>query len=704
MKFWTNVSRHKGKILRRGVDEGTRVYDILTYSPYLFLQSNKPNTKYKTLYGKNVDRLNFKTIWDQKEWMDQHEDVEGFEFHGCQNQITSFIYDNYPGEVKFDPKLINIAIFDIELDRMISGDNFIEEALGAITTIALFINDQKYAFGVKAYDAPKDVKYFHCKDETVLLDTFLEIWENSNIDVISGYHCEGFDIPYLVNRIHNVLGYEAAERLSPFGIIKAKQVPDKFGRTKNTYDIVGCSILDYMELYKKFTLQVHGQLESYSLNFVAHFELSEKKIDYSQYEDLMELYEKDFQLFMDYNIHDVELIRRLDKKLKFFDLVFEMAYIAKCNYQDVLKTTPVWESLIHSYLMDRRIVLPPRKYQTSNFTIPGGYVKEPIPGLYRWIVSCDMTSLYPTIIMSYNISPETYKGKVTLPSIDEIVSGDRTHGLKFASSDVSVTAGGSTYRQDKEGFLPALMRDIFERRKTYKKMMLEAMEQNEKSSSPELEAEIDSLKAKQMAYKILANSGYGALANQYFLFFSHDLAMSITLTGQLTIKWVAKRINEYLNRILKTTNVDYVVAVDTDSVAGDTILYVNGEKRVIAEFYDFVEKIGTHIGSGDKLIVDVSTLDLKTSSFDGDRVVLDKIQYVMKHKVKKRMFRIEVDGKSIDVTEDHSLVVKRSNELISVKPMEIEDGDVFITALDTNQYREHTYNGTKPRRKAHPTV
>lgn len=560
MDFYTNVSRQGANILHRGIRDGRRFSEKVKYRPYIFLPSKHPNTKYQTIYGDNVEPLYFNDMWEETNWRNEHRNVSGFKFYGSTNRITTFIYDTYPNQMKFDQSLINVAIFDIECGEMITGDDFVETAPAPITTISLFVNNQKYAFGLKPFDVPKGVKYFHCTSEEAMLDAFLEVWENADIDVAVGWNNIMFDVPYLINRINRVLKSGEAERLSPWKKLFARKAIDKFGREKQTYDIIGISVIDYQELYKKFTVQVHGQLESYSLGYVSYFELDESKVDYSEFSNLVELYEKDFQKYMEYNIHDCELIVRLDAKMRFLELLFEIAYIAKCNYQEVMKTIPVWESLIHSYLMDRRIVVPSSKPHGFAQSIPGGFVKEPIPNLYKWVVSFDVASLYPHLIMQYNLSPETLKGKKRIPDIQDLLAG-----ADFDHEGYSVAATGCYYSKYKSGFLPVLMKEIFDRRNVFKKQMLAAQDEYEHNPTDEGKKAVASLKAKQQAYKILANSGYGALANQYFTFFSYDLAMSITLSGQLSIKWVASALNDYMNTLMKTKNVDYIIAVDTDS-------------------------------------------------------------------------------------------------------------------------------------------
>jgi len=558
VKFYTNVVRDGNKIYHRGYEDGKQFHEHIKYSPYVFIPSNKEK-RYRTIYQEPVEKKDFDSIFEMTKFVKEMTDIEGFSIFGSTNPVTTFIYDEYREEIKYDPSKIRIGLIDIEVDSS-NGFPKPEEATSPIVTISLHIENQMYAFGMKPFNAPKHVKYFQCKDEYTLLKAFLVIWKARAPDVISGWNLIGFDIPYLVNRMLIVLGEELTLQLSPIRKIIPREFFTKFGVTK-TFDIKGVSLLDYMEMYKKFTVQVHGQLESYSLNYVSYFELEEEKIDYSEYESLDHLYQNNFQKFLEYNIHDVELIRRLDNKLKFFELIFVVAYMAKTNYQEVLKTIPVWESFIHHYLLDQKIVLPSKKSVQAEMTIPGGYVKEPKPGMYSWAVSYDCASLYPSIIMQYNLGPDTLKGKIdSFPSIDKLIEQP-----DFDHQGYSIAANGCMYSKDKKSFMAELMEKLFDMRAIVKKEFLTKKQELETNKSFELESEVSYLKAKQIAIKLLMNSLYGAMCNKHFIFFSYDLAMSITLSGQLTTRWLDKKFNEYMRSVLKTDD-DYVIAADTDSI------------------------------------------------------------------------------------------------------------------------------------------
>lgn len=268
------------------------------------------------------------------------------------------------------------------------------------------------------------------------------------------------------------------------------------------------------------------------------------------------------QAGMEYNIHDVDLVERLEDKMKLIELVFAMAYDAKVNYEDTLTSVKQWDILIHNYLMDHNRVIPQYKNKNNGEALVGGHVKEPRTGLSKWVVSFDLNSLYPHLIMQYNISPERFVGKqMVFPTIDQILAG---HSIPDA--EYSTAANGCLYTKTKQGFLPALMEKMYNDRTIYKKQMIEHKKEYEKTKNSELLKEISRLDNLQMAKKIQLNSAYGALGNQWFRWYDINHAEAITMSGQLSIRWIEQRINQYLNKLFKTDNVDYVIASDTDSI------------------------------------------------------------------------------------------------------------------------------------------
>ena len=566
MKFYTNFFQRGNRVFVRGYENGKPVEYIKKYKPYLFLP--KKDGFYRTLDGNPVDKIEFDSIPAAKEFIESYKEVSNFNYYGLTNFQYVFVYDTYQGEIQYDPSIVSVVSIDIECAAD-EGFPDIQKADKEITAITLRKNGKSIVFGCGDYVAhAPDIMYVRCKTEADLLSKFLDVWNHKTWkpDIVTGWNIEFFDIPYIVNRINNVLNEEEAKRLSPWRILDEREIEFK-GKQNQTFAPAGISVLDYYQLYRKFTF---GNQESYKLDYIAQVELGEKKVDYSEYGSLLGLYKNNFQKFIEYNIHDCVLVDKLDAKLKFIEQVMALAYDAKVNYVDTMTTVRPWDVIIHNYLLDRRIVIPQFEVDKTPFDLVGGYVKEPRIGINKWVVSFDLNSLYPHLIMQYNISPETFKGKASgMPSIDKMLEG------KFKSMyDLSYAANGCMYDKDKQGFLPALMEKMYNDRVEYKQKMIEAKKRYEQTKSPEDEMLIARYHNMQMAKKIQLNSAYGALGNRYFRWFSFKNAEAITMSGQLSIRWIEKKMNEFMNKICQTKDVDYVIASDTDSI------YVTFEKLI----------------------------------------------------------------------------------------------------------------------------
>ena len=350
--------------------------------------------------------------------------------------------------------------------------------------------------------------------------------------------------------------------LSPWNRANEREIYVQ-GRKNYAYDISGINILDYLDLYRKFT---YSNQESYRLDHIAFVELGQRKVDHSEYENFKDFYTSDWQKFMEYNIQDVELIDRLEDKMKLLELAITMAYDAKVNFEDVYSQVRMWDTMIYNYLSDRNFVVPPRKGAKKDEKYAGAYVKEPIPGGYDWVVSFDLNSLYPHLIMQYNISPETLiDQRHPSATVDRIL--EETLDI---DGEYCVCANGAQYRKDIHGFLPEMMQEIYDERTIYKKRMLESKQALEHATTPAetlaLQKDISKFNNIQMARKIQLNSAYGAIGNQYFRYYNLANAEAITLSGQVSIRWIEGKVNQYLNKLLKTEDHDYVIASDTDSI------------------------------------------------------------------------------------------------------------------------------------------
>jgi len=592
MKFYTHFSKLGNNILVRGYNNGKRFSDKVEYNPTLYLQSKDGD--YRTLDGQSLAPVSQGTMRDATEFMKRYEDVDNFKVYGSTNFPYVYINEAYPGKIDYDPEQIKIANIDIEVG---SENGFPEPASASepITAITFKIAGHFYVSGCGDYDNNRDdVTYIKCRDENNLIMRFLDMWEETSPDIVTGWNIQFFDIPYLHNRINKLMGENTAKRLSPFRRI-GERTTTIHNKQQTAFDLVGIAILDYIELYKKFT---YSQQESFSLNHIAFLELGEKKLDYSEVESLHQLYRTNFQKFIEYNIHDVELVDRIDAKMQLIDMALALAYDAKVNYTDVFTQVRMWDTLIHNELIADNIVVPQNVHTAKDEQYAGAYVKDPIVGMHEWVVSFDLNSLYPHLIMQYNVSPETIvEGRHTSISIDNLLNNEYQ-----ASGEYCMAANGHYFKRDKQGFLPAMMQRMYDDRSLYKKKMIEAQKAYEKETDKERKREISNQISKyknlQLAKKVQLNSAYGALGNQYFRFFDIRQAEAITLSGQLSIRWIEMKLNGYLNKLLKTKDIDYVIASDTDSVyvnLGPLVNMVYGSKSEtkVETIVDFVNKACT---------------------------------------------------------------------------------------------------------------
>ena len=596
--FYSNIDRFGNNLLIRGFKNGKRFDKKHKFYPTFHMPDS--NGDWQSLDGCSLTEKKPGDMRACRNFLDKYEDVANFAVYGTTNYVHQFISETFPGKIKYDRTKLNICTIDIEVG---SEDGFPEprDAKHEIITITIKDNNKSlyHTWGSGDFDSDKctqDVFYHHCRDEKDLLLSFLEYWSDRIPDIITGWYSDFFDIPYLVNRIARVLGEDSVYSLSPW---RKVNVDNKIiaGREQVGFDIVGVSQLDYIDLFKKFTLNTLGQQESYKLDHIANVVLGEKKLDYSEYGSLHMLYKSDYQKFVEYNIKDVELVDRIEEKLGLIDLVLTMAYRAKCTLKETLGTVGIWDAILYNEFKRRKIAVPQKKLSSYD-TIEGGHVKDPQVGSHEWVVSFDLNSLYPHLIMQYNMSPETVVNNIRSgTTIDELL--DLCSQKKDANipDDMCLTATGQLFRNDVEGIIPQIIQEYYDERVQIKKQMLDAKQRYEKNKTKAIEREISILDNNQMAIKIAMNSFYGALANKYFRYFDARVAEAITVSGQFTIRWAEKILNEYLNRMLKT-DMDYVIAIDTDSV------YLNLSplvKKIMPgetdkeKIVNFLDKAGTQI-------------------------------------------------------------------------------------------------------------
>ena len=580
--FYTYAWQYGNSILTRGVRNGKRFTERHPFTPTLFVKS-KDRSEYTSIDGQYLKPIVFGDNSDCKEFIDNYAKVENYPIFGQTDLTYQYLSTMYPKDIDFDMSQMRIFSIDIETTAehgFPDTENPIEEVL--LITIVDNQTKEIFTWGSgewKPGEETKDlnVTYTYCSDEMDLLQNFMTWWANDYPDVITGWNLELFDMPYLVGRIDRIFGDSAKNTLSPYNMTRKKTVRGH-NRDLLKTDIKGIIQLDYMDLYKKFTYTFQ---ESYRLDYIAEVELGKKKLE-SGFETFREFYENDWNRFIDYNIIDTVLVDELDDKMKFLELIITMGYDCKCNYNDIFSSVRTWDCLLYNHLLQKNIMLPQKK---ENFSegFPGGYVQEPKTGKYKWVVSVDATSLYPSIIMQHNLSPEmlAQNHKPIDCTVDSVL--ERKHKLKLKDADLSMAANGYLFRKDKQGFMAEITQKFFDDRQRYKKLMKEAEQEYEDTKNPKLKNDIAKYHNFQMARKIQLNSLFGAIGNKWFRFFDERIAEAITLSGQLIIRDTGKVVDEFMNKFLDTEDEVYSFYTDTDScyVTLDTMVdkHLKGKSR-----------------------------------------------------------------------------------------------------------------------------
>lgn len=622
--FYTNVSFHKGKILLKGVDNGKRIQTSIPYQPYLFVPSNDQSSEYKTIFGAPVERVDFRTVGQARDYINKYKDVDGYDLFGMTQWVYPFIYDRYAhaGAIPYDRSAIRILTLDIETDTGMWDDQQeikvrksedsteiettveqlykypdwevydlkyerwvavmqscyitdieyspVETAAKEINSITFRIDGQNIILGFYDYTPENaDTTYIKCKNEIELLNKTIDIIRKIDPAIVTGWNSSMYDIPYITNRVLRVLGEEKMKQLSPWGIVERKMIHDKFGHDFEQITWVGISSIDYMDTYKKFQSATE---ENYALDYISEIQLGVGKLDYSKYGSLRALYIMNRPLYYKYNIIDVERLTQIEEKLKLFDVQLSLAYYMGVNYIDVFGTVRPWDAFIHNFLLRQNIVVPQSEIGEQEEKIEGAHVKLPNPGIYNWIASFDVKSLYPSLARQCNISPETFLGTAPGITVDQVLAKKVEKSLidNLKAENVSLCGTGCLFDNAEEGFIAACMRLTYEERvvfqaeyKKYNKLKETTPKDDPKYT--EYVSLTAYYRAQQQSRKIAINSLYGAFASRFFRWYDRRLAESITKTGQIAIRQVASYINSFLNAYCGTKDVDYVIYIDTDS-------------------------------------------------------------------------------------------------------------------------------------------
>ena len=668
-KFYTNIEVRGDTVYYRGYENDMPVQQKIAYRPHLFTDTQDQTSKY-TLFNstKKLAKRDFESISAMKQFIDTYKDVPNYGIYGCKDISRQFIGNTFSGEIDWDYSKTKIFFFDIEtcVSHLLvepdvrvqikrTPDSEIEtvtaHSLLRIPDIVTVYNQETQRWGSldvsgfvksgfpdiaqareeinmismydhtaqkliiwsvlksnptnKIYSEFADVDFRHFNDETSLLKDFVIFFASTRIDILSGYNSELFDMPFLINRLNRVLGENFTKMLSPWKNIKSRLIRFEDGKTVTTYDIAGITHLDYLVLYKKFN---PGGRESFKLDYIAEYELGKRKVSLGEmsFRDSYTLNEETIQNFIYYNAIDTFLLHELEAKLLQVRLAMQLGFMAKCSFADVVSSMRLWENIIYNYFLDLNIVEELDKEHNERHRIVGAYVHEPKPGRYGWTVSLDFASLYPSIIMQHNISPDTivdYNPDIT---IDGVISGK---DLDKLPKDCILSANGLITRKDKEGFVPILVKRMFDLRKATKKLMLDKKKLEQqliaklsecstdkaielKTVLHKLNNEISALDIAQSSFKVCANSFFGVLALPHFKYYDYRLGEAITSNGQVFIIKSREYLNDMFTRITgKTYN--YATYSDTDSTYIDVQEVVN-QKLVGAsneEVVNYIEKL-----------------------------------------------------------------------------------------------------------------
>jgi len=559
--IWFDVRKNKMHLW-----DDEKGYLTIPYKRYAYVKHS--NGQHVSLYG---DRLKKVTSFDKDDPTLHESDIP---------PTTRFLVDQY-GDSDEISKGHRVMFFDIEVE-VTDGFPDVQKAHNTITSIALYDSTTEkyftYCFDpnerIQSYEKNNEVVEFY-KTEYEMLNKFFQKYLEIRPTIISGWNSDFFDVPYLYNRAVRVLGPEIANLLSPISEVI-------FNEYKKKLVIAGVSSLDYLNLYRQFTFT---QQSSYRLDYIGEVEVGMKKVEYEG--TLNDLYDNDLQTFVDYNIRDVKILVELNNKLDFIDIARGIAHIGHTTYEEIPMSSRWLEGAILVYLKKLGVVAPNkpknayRRNEDDKFA--GAYVQEPQSGKHDWVYDLDITSMYPSVIRSLNISPETKVGKVEGWDEEQFVktSNKKTYTLKnkqgkkmgqmtetelkdyFDKASVSIASNGVMYRTDKQGLIPAILTKWFNDRVEMRKLAKKYHEQGDKKKSQYFDR-------RQHIQKIVLNSLYGVLGLPVFRFYDLDNAEATTLTGQSLIKFSKKITNHFYNKELGT-NEDYVIYIDTDSIFASAV-------------------------------------------------------------------------------------------------------------------------------------
>jgi DNA polymerase elongation subunit (family B) len=572
---------------------GERTSTEIDWVPHIFVPDKEGVIR--SIDDVPVKKLEFQNYQKYKTF-NEEKSIKKYEDHvKPELQFLAERYHGIPDDSLYRPDL-RIGSFDIEC-HIESGFPIPEEAEGIVTAISLDVNGSCKTWGIKPYIGKHRKNFVYCSTEEILLTEFFNyMYSQADIDILTGWNISGFDIPYLYYRCKKLFG-ENNKIFKKFSPIMEYSVWEKKDDTGLNFDFAGISVLDYMQIYKGYT---RSNPESYKLDEIAFNELKERKLEYDG--TLKQLYENDWETYIDYNIQDVKLIYKLEQKLKYLYLIQTISMISRCPMKFYDKVTNVLEGIFLTYYRRNNLCAPKLKGGKTEW-FEAAFVKEPQRGLHEWVVDFDVTSMYPHNMITLNMSPETYFGcivnlpehevieytskrefpKISLENPDKEVKTLEGKELKIFNTllqkgTFSIAPNGSIFKNTKPGVVTIIEKIFFKMRKDTKDKMLQLKkEDGDKNRIAELET-------TQLAIKVgILNSLYGAISTPYFRLYNLRIAEAITSCGRHILKNSATYINDYLNKET-TENLDFVLYQDTDSMFLGIGKYINSCSKLQSKF------------------------------------------------------------------------------------------------------------------------
>lgn len=560
--------------LRTWTEDGDRIDTEVPFTPFLYTEKDGANEGV-SIFKTPLKKYYFRNSFERTKFVN---DTKNGRLFGNLPVDQQFLIETFKEDVhKEEFSKFPLKVFFIDIETYSPNEFPVpSKAKDPVTLITILdtVSGKIHTWGLKNDYKPKlpNVTYYKCDCEEDLFERFVNFWKKDPPDILTGWNTEMFDIPYIINRAKNLLGEEFIKQLSPVREINYRENFQKFGKDIGRWYISGISCLDYMEIYKTYS---KGDRESYSLNYIAEYELSEGKLAINA-TNLSSLADTDWENFVDYNIQDVDLLRKLEEKLNYLKIIRLLAYKGCTNFERALGKVSIVTGAMTLQAAKQGYIIPTFKNDVIREALEGGYVREPERGLKEAIVSFDVNSLYPNTIITLNISPETKLGKIVTGDVevDKEVQIKLVNGGSFTvtvdklkeflkKENVALSKAGVLYSQKFKGVCPNLINSIYDERVYARKKMLEL--KKGKNKDKETTDSIQYFDTLQYTLKILLNSIYGTFANKHSAFMDIDNASSITLTGQAVAKAGGHIINQYAKDTFKIDE-SLILSGDTDSL------------------------------------------------------------------------------------------------------------------------------------------